>query len=153
MSITVEFKDFEEMKAFARELLGAVDQKAASTPAATQAAPTMPAPGAVTAQAAPATPLPSVPVPQAAPAAPAAPVISPAAPVPQVTPAAPAVPTTAQTYTMDDLARAGMGLMDAGRQNDLIQLLARFGVDTLPALPQDQYGAFATALREMGAKI
>ena len=54
---------------------------------------------------------------------------------------------------MDDLARAGMGLMDAGRQNDLIQLLARFGVDTLPALPQDQYGAFATALREMGAKI
>nr|DAJ02426.1 MAG TPA: hypothetical protein [Caudoviricetes sp.] len=46
-----------------------------------------------------------------------------------------------------------MTLMDAGRQGDLQQLLARFGVEALPALPPVQYGAFATALREMGAQI
>lgn len=76
----------------------------------------------------------------------------PAASVPQQA-VATAVPTTAVSYTLDDLARAGMSLMDMGRQADLQQLLARFSVEALPALPQAQYGAFATALREMGAQI
>lgn len=57
------------------------------------------------------------------------------------------------SYTLDDLAVAGMSLMDSGRQADLHQLLASFGVEALPALPPAQYGAFATALRGMGAKI
>ena len=64
-----------------------------------------------------------------------------------------AVPTTTPTYTLDDLARAGMTLMDVGRQADLQQLLTRFGVQALPALPPAQYGAFATALRDLGAQI
>lgn len=63
------------------------------------------------------------------------------------------VPTTATTYTLDDLARAAMTLMDSGKQVDLQQLLAKFGVEALPLLPQQHYGAFATALREMGAQI
>lgn len=71
----------------------------------------------------------------------------------QPVPVQQAVPTSAPTYTLDDLARAAMGLMDSGRQIDLQQLLARFGVEALPLLPQQQYGAFATALREMGAQI
>lgn len=72
----------------------------------------------------------------------------------QAAPPAPgAVPTTAQPYTLDDLARAAMTLMDSGRQIDLQQLLSQFGVEALPALPQAQYGAFATALRGMGAQI
>lgn len=63
------------------------------------------------------------------------------------------VPTQAQTYTMDQLAIAATQLMDAGKRNELIGLLAQFGVQALTALPKEQYGAFATALRGMGAKI
>ena len=69
----------------------------------------------------------------------------------EVTPAQ--IPTSTQTYTQDDLARAAMTLMDAGKQQELLQLLNQFGVEALPALPQGQYGAFATALRGMGAHI
>ena len=57
------------------------------------------------------------------------------------------------SYTLDDLARAGMTLRDSGRQADLQGLLKTFGVEALPALPKEQYGAFATALRGMGAQI
>lgn len=64
-----------------------------------------------------------------------------------------AVPTSTATYTLDDLSRAGMTLMDSGRQNDLLNLLTQFGVTSLPDLPAAQYGAFATALRGLGAKI
>ncbi|MGG4180819.1 hypothetical protein ABEW03_16175 [Virgibacillus pantothenticus] len=64
-----------------------------------------------------------------------------------------AVPTSEQTYTMDHLARAASQLMDAGKQAELVQLLGQFGVQALTALPQEQYGTFATKLREMGAKI
>lgn len=80
-----------------------------------------------------------------------------AAPAPapaQVQQAVPAaVPTSAVTYTLDDLSRAGMTLMDSGCQNDLLNLLAQFGVTSLPELPAAQYGAFATALRGLGAQI
>ena len=76
----------------------------------------------------------------------------PTAPVQQATPSA-MVPTATVSYTLDDLARAGMTLMDSGRQGDLLQLLNQFGVDALPALSPDQYGAFATALRGMGTQI
>lgn len=69
-------------------------------------------------------------------------------------PAAPqAIPTAAQSYTMDQLALAATQLIDAGRMTELQQLLASFGVQALTALPKEQYGAFATKLREMGAKI
>lgn len=71
----------------------------------------------------------------------------------QVVPAQTEVPTSAVTYSIDDLASAASTLMDAGRQNDLIALLGQFGVESLPALGHEQYGAFATALRGMGAKI
>ena len=63
------------------------------------------------------------------------------------------VPTSQKEYTLDELATAAMGLMDSGRQADLLGLLQSFGVEALPALPKGQYGAFATALRGMGAQI
>lgn len=63
------------------------------------------------------------------------------------------VPTAPATYTMDQLAQAGTQLMDAGRQTDLINLLGSFGVQALTALPKERYGEFATALRQLGAKI
>lgn len=75
-----------------------------------------------------------------------------AAPV-QVAPVAPVVPTVEHTYTLDDLANAAMTLMDKGMQTQLQNLLAGYGVEALPALPKNQYGNFATALRGMGANI
>ncbi len=145
--IYVDFKDFNEMAEFARQLLGGQAGKLPETPAAPVV---QPVPTAPVVQA--------TPVPVQAAAVPTAPVVTapaaaaPAKPAQPAQPAA-AVPTAQSSYTLDDLARAGMTLMDSGRQGDLLQLLARFGVDALPALPQAQYGAFATALREMGAQI
>jgi ATP phosphoribosyltransferase len=63
------------------------------------------------------------------------------------------VPTTAPSYTMDQLAVASTQLVDAGRREELLQLLSSFGASALMQLPKEQYGAFATKLREMGAKI
>lgn len=79
-------------------------------------------------------------------------------PVQPQTPVQQAVPTQAPiaqapSYTMEDLARAAAQLMDAGMQQQLIALLGQFGVPSLNVLPKEQYGAFATALRGLGARI
>lgn len=63
------------------------------------------------------------------------------------------VPTSQTAYSMDQLAVAATQLMDTGKRDQLMQLLATFGVQALTALPQEQYGAFATKLRELGANI
>ncbi len=63
------------------------------------------------------------------------------------------VPTSAPVYTFDDLARAAGPLMDAGKTADLQALLRSFNVQALTQLPKEQYGAFATALRGLGARI
>ena len=101
-----------------------------------------------------------VPMPQPAPAPVAAPTAQVPAPQPAAVPTAQvpapqpaAVPTTQQTYTMEQLAVAATQLVDAGRREELVGLLGQFGVQALTALPKEQYGAFATALRQMGAKL
>lgn len=144
MQITVTFNSLNELKAFTEKVLvgdtgSSVDLRAATQePAQQTPVQKMPtAPAAPTAPIAP--PAPAVPVAPAAPTAPAA-------------PAAP-VPTTQVSYKPDDLARAAMSLMDSGRQPDLIALLGQFGVVSIPDLRPEQYGAFATALRGMGAQI
>lgn len=81
-----------------------------------------------------------------------------AAPAPDQAMTAPAavptaVATAVATYTMEQLAVAATQLVDTGRRTELVSLLGQFGVPALTALPKDQYGAFATALRQMGAKI
>jgi hypothetical protein len=81
------------------------------------------------------------------------PTTAPVTPQPQtITPPA-EVPTTVQNYTIDQLAVAATQLVDTGRRNDLVNLLAKYGVQALTVLPKEQYGAFATDLRAMGAKI
>ena len=75
----------------------------------------------------------------------------PAPDIPQ-TPA-PQAPVSAVSYSADDLQKAAIGLMDMGKQPELIALLRSFGVEALPALPQDKYDAFALKLRELGARI
>lgn len=96
------------------------------------------------------------------------PIVQPAMSTPNVQTAAPVIPAqqtapinpvqTApvaqpQTYTIDQIQTACAPLMDAGKQQELVGLLAQFGVQSLPQLPKEQYGAFATALRGLGANI
>lgn len=75
---------------------------------------------------------------------------------PQVNSAAdpnPAMPTTAPAYTLEMLATAGTSLIDLGKLDQLRALLSKYGVDNLTVLPPEQYGAVATELRALGAKI
>ena len=110
------------------------------------------APVAAPAPAAPVNPTPAPVAPVAAPAAPTAPVPTeqPAAPVAQ---APAAVPVTAPTYTLDQIARAGASLVDAGKMEQLLALLARYGVAAVTQLQPEQFGVFATELRALGAQI
>ncbi len=77
--------------------------------------------------------------------------VAPTEPTQQV-PQAP-VQTQIPTYTQQDLALAATQLMDSGKQQDVLNLIASFGVQALTQLPQEQFGNFATALRTLGAKI
>ena len=61
--------------------------------------------------------------------------------------------TAAPQYTIDQIMKAGATLMDAGRVDDLMNLLHNFGVSAVTELKPEQTGAFATALRGLGAKI
>ena len=155
--IHVDFKNFQDMLSFARQLLGQVEGEKAMQPQrqpVMQQAPVVPtqpaAPVAPVQAAAPVTPVqataPVVPPQTAVPTTPVQPVAS-------VAPVQPVVPTTSVTYTPDDLARAAFALMDSGRQQELIGLLQQFGVNAIPELKPEQFGAFATALRGMGAQI
>ena len=108
-----------------------------------QAAP-VPAPAA---QPSPA-PVPVTPVPVAQPAAAPAPV---AQPVPAPAPAA--APTTARAFRFEDIQLAATSLCDTGKRAEVLALLAKYGIQSLSALPAEQYGAFATELRGLGAKI
>ena len=158
MQITVTFESLEEMKQFTESVkIGkpetAVSQTANSVPAASvrQTVPTAPVQN----------PAPTAGVPAQAGAVPTNPahasipttgVSTQPASVPAA-PASPTVPTATATYTADDLARAAMVLMDSGRQQELIGLLSQFGAASITELKPNQFGAFATALRGMGAQI
>ena len=79
-----------------------------------------------------------------------------AAPVAQNTaPAASPVPTATATptYTMEQLAVAATGLIDAGKMQDVQNTLASLGAQTLMDLPQEKYGEFASAIKAIGAVI
>ena len=67
---------------------------------------------------------------------------------------APAVPVAeAPAYTLDQISRAGVSLVDAGKMQQLLELLGRYGVQAITQLQPEQYGAFATELRGLGAQI
>ena len=76
------------------------------------------------------------------------------APQPQPQPQAAGVPLAQPPqYTIDQIMAAGATLMDAGRVDDLMNLLRSFGVQAVTDLEPEQMGAFATALRSLGARI
>lgn len=106
-------------------------------PAPVQTAPT-PAPVAASAPAPAPTPTPAAP---------------PVTPMPTAAAPAPAVPVTAPTYTLDQIAKAGASLVDAGKMEQLLALLAKYGVQAVTQLQPDQYGVFATELRTLGAQL
>ena len=81
------------------------------------------------------------------------PAAPPVTPMPTAAAPAPAVPVTAPTYTLDQIAKAGANLVDAGKMEQLLALLTKYGVQAGTQLTPDQYGAFATELRALGAQI
>ena len=48
---------------------------------------------------------------------------------------------------------AGASLVDAGKMEQLLALLAKYGVQAVTQLQPDQYGVFATELRTLGAQL
>lgn len=143
MKIEVTFEDIGDMMVFAQFLAPLTGGSAPGR--AQQAAGTAPAPVQQTAQPAAAV---QPPVPPVQPPAPPA-----QAPTPPQQPAQSAVPTAAPAYTLDDLGRAGVALMESGKKAEVEALVASFGVASLQQLPEAQYGTFATALRSLGAPI
>ena len=121
---------------------------APAAPAPAPAAPVSPAPVTPTQ-----TPTPAPAAPVAAPSPAPAPTAGQTSAAPGNTPA-PTVPVAgAPTYTLDQISRAGASLVDAGKMQQLLELLGRYGVQAVTQLQPEQYGAFATELRALGAQI
>lgn len=61
----------------------------------------------------------------------------------------------APTFTQAEIAKAGADLIasNPALMPKVNELLTQYGIQTLDKLNPDQYGAFATALRGLGAKI
>lgn len=149
MTMTVVFEDYEDMMNFAKIVMGQAvcSDNAFQSPTAENILGITPETfTAASSQQVPVTPPNQQP-------APVAPPVQQPGPAATVTPPAQPVPTTAPSYTLDDLTRAAIPLMDSGKQPELLQLIRSFGVEALPTLQPDQYGAFATALRGLGAQI
>lgn len=67
---------------------------------------------------------------------------------------APVVPVAAApSYSMEQIATAGAALVDAGKRDQLLELLGRFGVQAVTQLQPAQFGVFAAELRALGAQI
>lgn len=152
MEITVNIHGLDSLAHAIAAMAQAIEHGQGGTLAAV-AVPAAQAPivphAAATASVAPAPPAP-------APAAPSAP--APAEPVPTApTLAAPAaaIPLAAasQQYTLAELQRAVMPLLDAGRMTDLQQVLAKYGAQDLTKVPAEQYGALAADFRALGARL
>lgn len=96
------------------------------------------------------------PVAQPTPVAPVVPtsVSVPTTPEPQQAPATPAVPVApVKEYTLEEIQVALQPLMDAGRTNEIVGLMQKYKVASLPELPKDQFPNLVVDLRNMGARI
>ena len=99
---------------------------------------------------------PVAPVAQPAPVAPVVPtsVSVPTAPEPQQASPTPAVPVApVKEYTLEEIQVALQPLMDAGRTNEIVGLMQKYKVTSLPELPKDQFPNLVVDLRNMGARI
>lgn len=58
------------------------------------------------------------------------------------------------TYTLDQLAQAGVAMCQTADGRERAQaVLQQFGISRLTDLPKEKYGSFATALRQAGAEL
>ena len=137
----------------APELMGAINNLAAAIsngkvlqPQPNATMPVAHAPVNVPAPVPAPTPTPA-PMPVATPAQPVVPVQQPATPIAGVPLA------SAPQFSVDQIMAAGATLMDAGRVEDLMNLLHSFGVQAVMDLKPEQLGAFATEMRKLGAAI
>ena len=99
---------------------------------------------------------PVAPVAQPATVAPVVPtsVSVPTTPEPQQAPPTPAVPVApVKEYTLEEIQVALQPLMDAGRTNEIVGLMQKYKVASLPELPKDQFPNLVVDLRNMGARI
>lgn len=99
---------------------------------------------------------PVAPVAQPTPVAPVVPtsVSVPTTPEPQQAPPTPAVPVApVKEYTLEEIQVALQPLMDAGRTNEIVGLMQKYKVASLPELPKDQFPNLVVDLRNMGARI
>lgn len=152
MEITVNIHGLDSLARAVAAMAQAIGRGQGGTlavPAAPAAqAPVVPhAAAPATAAAASAAPAPSAP----APAAPAEPV--PTAPTLAAPAAAVPLATAPQQYTLAELQKAVMPLLDAGRMADLQQVLAKYGAQDLTKVPAEQYGALAADFRALGARL
>lgn len=119
--------------------------------------------------------IPTTEEPPTAPVVPATVQAPPVAPVAQPTTVAPVVPTSApapttpapqqapptlavpvapvKEYTLEEIQVALQPLMDAGRTNEIVGLMQKYKVASLPELPKDQFPSLVVDLRNMGARI
>lgn len=78
----------------------------------------------------------------------------PTTPEPQQAPPTPAVPVApVKEYTLEEFQVALQPLMDAGRTNEIVGLMQKYKVASLPELPKDQFPNLVVDLRNMGARI
>ena len=99
---------------------------------------------------------PVAPVAQPAPVAPVVPTSAPlpTTPEPQQAPPTPAVPVApVKEYTLEEIQVALQPLMDAGRTNEIVGLMQKYKVASLPELPKEQFPSLVVDLRNMGARI
>lgn len=103
-------------------------------------------------EAVPVAPQPVTPVPSPAPVTPA--------PVPAMNPPQPAAPAPAPApvpaapkIDMNAISRAGAGLIDQGKMQEVLAVLAKYGVQVITQLQENQFEAFAADLRALGAAI
>lgn len=129
--INLTFETFDEMVAFAGQILGTQTGKAVAVPVVQNTA--------TDTAVAPTKPIPTTPVTQA-----------PVTPQALVTPQA---PTQMPTYSIDQIAVGAIQLKDAGRLGEFQQLLARFGVAALTQLQPAQLPEIAAELQKMGVKL
>lgn len=78
----------------------------------------------------------------------------PTTPEPTQAPPTPAVPVApVKEYTLEEIQVALQPLMDAGRTNEIVGLMQKYKVASLPELPKDQFPNLVVDLRNMGARI
>lgn len=98
--------------------------------------------------------IPTTKEPPTAPVVPATVQAPPVAPEPQQAPPTPAVPVAPiKEYTLEEIQVALQPLMDAGRTNEIVGLMQKYKVASLPELPKDQFPNLVVDLRNMGARI